>query len=517
MKKTIALTVFPGNERREFAGPLTLAEALFEMGRDIPTPCGGSGTCGKCLLRAEGELSPRSESEIARTGSDAGLRLSCQAELWGEVRVYLHEAVPTRNIPPASLPTGDEPFALAVDIGTTSIQISLVNRRGETYPADSFLNPQRKFGHDVISRVAHARQPSGRHQLVEMLRRRIDGSLANRVREWNLNAGKVERIVFSGNTAMLYFLFDYDVTPLGVAPYQIKDRSFEGYTAADIGMTFASGSEVVGLPVVSAFLGGDFSGGLGMVLAGGISERCFFIDLGTNGEMFLMDADAGVHATSCAMGPALEGMNMQYGMTAVEGALTHVFQEGAGIRYQVLGGGSPVGISGTGYMDLVAMFLEEEIIANDGSLRSERGEGDRRSQWAVVSRDGQKRIELGSGLALTQKDLRSLQLAKGASYAASRLLLREAHCREEDIRHVFIAGAFGENLNLDHFRRLKFLPAFPEAEYRFLGNTSLQAAEKICRDDSFRDGLKKMGQGVRVLDLSNHPDFNDLFIQSLDF
>jgi len=520
------ITLLPSGMIQPFPSETILAEALLEMGIALKTPCGGKGTCGKCRVMVEGA----SEKVLAcRTHITRDLTVHAE-----QVEIDLDMRIPT--IEP------DSRILAAVDIGTTTVRISLVDVAHESsFEVASFLNPQRRFGHDVISRIAAA--GTNRGVQGRLIRKAVQGRLDHTLNALGLAGDSIEGIVFSGNTIMLYLLFGLDVEGLGKYPYRVHVRDFESLSAQDIGLDSMGSVQIRSLPVLSAFIGGDLIGGLTHCRDLGITKNAFFIDLGTNGELFILNAEGRPFATSCAMGPALEGMNISYGMTADAGAITHIEEdEKDTISYHMIGEGDPAGISGTALVDLLAILLDKGIISHHGAFpRSKDVPPDPALSPSAVGEEAIGRLRISAGpnsepsllslshngksrelllwgeIKLTQQDIRTVQLAKAASYAASHFLLKAAGCVPSNIEHVIIAGAFGEHLNIDNFRRLGFIPEFANAQYRFLGNTSLKAAEKACMDPGFLDRAAALRDKTEEVVLSLEDGFQEEFIRSLDF
>lgn len=514
MEKPV-ITIKPEGIARESDRGELLSDVLIDAGVPLRTPCGGKGICGKCMVRAEGELSPPAPNEIKFLAGSTGSRLACQASVRGDATVHIEAKGMKRTVPlPRIDPSGR--FGIAADLGTTTVQVALVDTgKKVSYLLDSFLNPQRRFGHDIISRIFTSREEGLFRKQVCLLREEIHHSLLRALKEMGLPPGRIDSLCFAGNTTMTYFLFGLDVIPLGAYPFRTAELNFDSNLPAEIGFDAFAPAELYALPAASAFLGGDLVGGLTLAETLGYQEGVFFIDLGTNGEMFLRNSHGEIFATSCAMGPALEGMNISYGMTADEGAVCHLRAVGDTLIPSVIGDSEPRGFCGTGLIDLIALLLEAGIINQSGSLGAASPRGPFPSP--VLSGNGMKVLPVLGDLSLSQADVRNVQLAKGASLAASGLLLMESRCHPEEIRHVLIAGAFGENLDILRFRRLRFIPEFPNAEYLFLGNTSLQAAAQACMDETFRERAAFLRSALRVIELSPHPAFNDTFLDSLNF
>ena len=508
----VRLTILPGGSAREFNEGTLLLDACADMGLVLRTPCGGRGFCGKCALEAQGALDPPSDAEVGSLGDAQGMRLACQARMRGSVTVRQSALSSVRRgrIP---VPDPTHELGIAVDIGTTSIQAALVDlSSGDTHTIASFLNPQRRWGHDVISRIAAAADPAARDALESILCVSILSSIDDGLAGTGIMLSRITRLVLAGNTTMTYFFSGLNTAPLGAHPYTAAVKDFPRIVLPAAGVHALPG-HVSALPVASAYLGGDLVGGLALLDERSRRSGVFFIDLGTNGEMFLRTKGGDIFAASCAMGPALEGMNISHGMTADEGAITHITMSASGPLCEVMGGGKPLGISGTGLIDAVSLMLESGLVSASGAFTK----GALTGPFTAVTHNGVKAARIAGDVHVTQKDIRSLQLAKGASLAGARILLKEAGSAPEEIDQVFIAGAFGENLSIDHFKRLAFIPSFPRARYHFSGNTSLAAAARACVDPSFMERARTLRDATRVVELSIHPEFNDEFVKCLDF
>jgi uncharacterized 2Fe-2S/4Fe-4S cluster protein (DUF4445 family) len=239
--------------------------------------------------------------------------------------------------------------------------------------------------------------------------------------------------------------------------------------------------------------------------------------MGTNGEMFLINSSGQIAAASCAMGPALEGMNISCGMTADSGAIIHIRLNKDILEYEMIPNGPPVGITGTALIDLLSILLETGHLTTSGAFHSKIETRILPVPMRYEHTAKGKQINLWGNISLTQADIRSVQLAKGASFTAAGILLREIDCLPEDIEHVVVAGAFGQNIEPGNFRRLKFIPDFPSAQYHFLGNTSLKAAERACLDKKFITKAYLLRDKIQEVDLARHPDFEREFIAALNF
>lgn len=516
--KALILTLLPDAKKVKIPDDTLLADALVDAGVPLDMPCGGKGVCGKCKVKVEGQLSSKTDIETKILHDQPGYRLACQTRITGNARVHVQETTPVTVESCPSLDV-DSDYGMAVDIGTTTIQVALVDLlHQQSYLLDSFLNPQRRYGHDVISRIAAAQDPRIFQDLIRVVRKRIYSSMVNALKCIGLSPQRVRKFIFSGNTTMLHLFFGLDVTSMGIYPYQAQRLDFHGFNPHDIDChDIFPNAHVLALPAVSAFLGSDLIGGLALCHTNNFCRNTFFIDMGTNGEMFLINPSGRIVVTSCAMGPALEGMNISCGMTADSGAITHIRLNQGILEYEMIANGPPIGITGTALIDLLSILLQKSHLSTSGSFHSKIDTQLLTVPMRYEHTAKTRQINLWENMALTQSDIRNVQLAKGASLAGARILLRETDCLPNDIEHVVVAGAFGQHIAPDNFRRLKFIPDFPSAQYHFLGNTSLKAAERACLDKEFMAMAYLLRDSVQEIDLARHPDFEIEFITALNF
>jgi uncharacterized 2Fe-2S/4Fe-4S cluster protein (DUF4445 family) len=503
------LKLLPAGSQDQFPSGMPLWEALLDMGVLLKTPCGGKGTCGKCKVSVSMDGKPPREV------------LACREAINDDISVYIEKKDPHKE----TFKTEDkfpllqrirelEEISFAVDIGTTTIKISLVDTGAKrVYRIASFLNPQRRYGQDVISRIAAAADPKAMARMSSLIREAVFISAKEVCELSGIPTSKVKRFILSGNTTMLCLFYGIDPTPIGYAPYRAPMLDFADIHAAEFGGKAFVHAEVSALPARAAYLGSDLVAGIAMCRERGLNKNTFFIDLGTNGELFLADNSGRILATSCAMGPALEGMNMSCGMTADDGAITHIKTSQDGLTYEMAGDGKPAGITGTAIIDIVSIMIGGGTISYTGAINP----GDLPRPARYSERDGMREILLWEDIRLTQMDIRNLQLAKAASLAASRLLLQSSGIKEDEIKNVVLAGAIGEHLDIKSFRRLGFIPQFNNANWVFLGNTSLMAAEQASIGKGFTDMAKKLRDTTEEIVLTQDSSFQKVFIDSVNF
>ena len=510
----------------------TLLEAARVAGVAIDAPCGGTGTCGSCRVVATGTLEPPTRNErelLGGAGLAAGKRLACRARASGDVTVTV--VAPSREVrvvtaaeqPPVAI---EDPSArgvtaigtvvgAAIDIGTTTIAVQLLDlRTGEVLATAGDLNAQRVFGADVLSRVARAVADGG-PELRRLVTTQLEELLAQALRTAGLSSDRLAEAVIVGNTAMTGLLLGEDVSPLGEAPYAGAPVADARLSGGELGLTSVPALDVVVLPGVSAFIGADIVAGM---LATRLAERVtptLMIDLGTNGELVLA-AGGQLLAASTAAGPALEGASIECGMRAEPGAIERVDLVDGRLALGVIGERTPVGICGSGLLDLVAALLDADVLDRSGSLVDRVGSPFRDR---FTARDGVRAFALdaSASVVLTQKDVRQVQLALGAVRTGIDLLLESAGIRTSAIVNVIVAGGFGYHVRAESLVRLGLIPPVWRDRVAFGGNTALAGARMALVNSTVRTTARDLAGVVRTIDLAAHPEFQQRFLAALSF
>lgn len=500
------VTIKPSDRRLNVAEGKTLLDALSENGIIVKSPCGGRGFCGKCKVTAEGKLSPATVYEKSLPETRPFERLACQCLINGDVTVYIDEKLNRKVYPDINFKS-DEFYSFAVDLGTTTIQIAITGGGNNPLIIDNSLNPQHRYGSDVISRIAAASSPEKREEIGNLIQVHISSAIIAAVEFYRLNPDQLQEVIVSGNTTMAHLLLKLPANTLGRSPYTTAVENSYERSSSELKMENFKNCRVKVVPWFSAFLGGDFLAGYHLTRKKYKMQNMFFIDLGTNGEMFVADSNGKIMAAACAMGPALEGMNISCGMIADDGAIRHVSFIDGEMKYEVIGDTVPVGLCGTALIDTAAMMLENGWLEKSGRLvKSE-----------VLLQSGEDVFFLSEKVYVSQKDLRQLQLAKGASLAAAMLLLKKAGIKKEEISIVVLAGSLGDHLDVDSFKRIGFLPEFTNAQYVKEGNTSLDGALSLANNPAEWKLIDKSKLQIEEVHLTEDPLFNDIFIEAVEF
>jgi len=494
MKDRVRIELRPLGAVFEAERDSPLRDALFARG--VEFPCGGRGTCRGCRVRVLQGAAPPGPADLETLSPPeiaAGWRLACglraSTPLVLEVAQW-ETPILSDDTPFAFTPR--EGRGIAVDLGTTTVVAQLVDLAdGRVLGVQSSLNPQARHGADIMSRVQHAAAGGGLETLTTLAREEIGRMIAG----LPVAAGApVRRVAIVGNTVMHHLFGGLDAAPLARVPFKPLHDGPLAFSARDLGWDLPGDPPVRFLPCLGGFVGSDVLAG---IVATGLHESgdlAALADLGTNGEVVLGTRER-IWAASTAAGPAFEGAKISMGMRAATGAISEVAVEGGAPRCRVLGGGPPRGICGSGLVDAVAAALELGKIEPSGRLAG--GE-----------------FALEPPVRITQADVRELQLAKGAIAAGFRALLRRAGARAEDVKRLYLAGAFGNYVNRESARRIGLLE-FPIEVIWPAGNTALRGAKMaLFRDD---DGYAALRARVEHVALAAEPGFMDLYAGAMAF
>jgi uncharacterized 2Fe-2S/4Fe-4S cluster protein (DUF4445 family) len=469
-----------------------LADSLFSHG--VEFPCGGRGRCKGCRVRVEsGNLAVTDDDRRALGGDlvSQGWRLACRATVSGDMVLALarYEAAVLSDDSAFSF-TPRDGFGVAVDLGTTTLVAQLIDlRTGAVRGVRTGLNPQARFGGDVVSRLEHA-CGGGAGDLRGMIHRAVGEMVAG------LSGGRrLARVVIVGNSAMHHLFCGLDCTPLALHPFEPSDPNERMFAPSDLHWDLAA-DEIVFLPCLGGMVGSDILAG---IVATDLAQRDgvhLLMDLGTNGEV-VAGGKNGLLCASTAAGPAFEGARIGQGMRAATGAISRVESIDGTLKVAVIGGGPARGICGSGLVDAVAVGLDAGWILPSG--RFEKGRSD---------------IPLTQDVRLIPRDVRELQLAKGAIAAGAQTLLCRLGVAGNDVAQVHLAGAFGNYVSRRSARRTG-LVQFPHDRIATVGNSALLGAKLalFTTDPSYAD----LRRCVTHVPLRADAEFEDRFIECMAF
>lgn len=547
----------PDNRCIDVPNGTTILEASRRSGVLIEAPCNGAGHCGKCLVRlpVDDLANLVVHVDAPPDGSGDGAVLACHAEVYGDVTVEVLQrkeeglrvisAGSAVRVTPdpfilkhynnvadqTAISAGDSILAiedgdtrsttigLVVDIGTTTLVAAMVDlHTGRTLASSSSLNPQSLHAQDVLSRIRFAGNSDGLRVLQQDVIAELNRLIAELTETSGVRGTDIYEAVLSGNTCMLHLLAGVDPTPMGKHPFLPGVTGGEHIAAADIGLNIAPAGLVYLPPVISAYVGADISSG---ILASDLAElpgATLFIDIGTNGELVLA-VDGRLIASATAAGPAFEGMNISCGMRAATGAIERADISPDGrLDVGVIGGAEPSGICGSGLMDLVAELVEHGVIGRSGRLVApQKNASNYKLAERIIKIDGGSAFHIHEHVLLSQKDIRQVQLAKGAIRAGIELLLKEAGLKAAELDRVLIAGSFGFHLRERSLLTLGLLPLEAAGKVVFVGNTSRSGGEMLLLNHRLRQRLQQTVEQVKVVDLAGNPSFERVFMEMMGF
>lgn len=493
----------------------SLLDAFIRQEIYISAPCGGKGRCGKCgiqVLNGNTWISDEDKKIYSEEELDAGWRLSCCLYPTEELEVSvsqsdesLFEAVgETENTEESG--TEEAFYHVAVDIGTTTIAMSLIGgESGKVFHTVTSVNSQRAYGADVISRI-QASVDGKKEELKKSIQKDLQDSMEKLLKETGVSGEDVGKIVIGGNTTMGHLLMGYDCDTLGVFPFTPVNIDFIKGTEEILGTDRFGKKEVVLLPGISTYVGGDIVSGMYAYDFTEKEDVCMFIDLGTNGEMGIGNKEK-ILVTSTAAGPAFEGGNITWGMGSVPGAICSVKIEGTETEVKTIREEAPQGICGTGVVETAAELVREEIVDETGALDEDYFD------------DGFPLAKTPDGkeIVFTQKDVREIQLAKAAVRAGVETLLLRYGIKKEEVSKVYLAGGFGYKLNTDKAIAIGMIPEEWQERIVAVGNSSLSGACKYLKDENGDKTIEKLVSISEEVNLSADKEFNEFYMNEMFF
>ena len=425
--------------------------------------------------------------------------------------------------------TEDQCFAVALDLGTTTLVAVLLDARsGEELALSAGLNPQTKFGDDVLSRIQHASDTAdGLDQLSAAILEAVDQMIGQVAASAGVQRQNIYQVSVSGNTTMQQLLLGINPQYLGEVPFVPTVAQSVSVEAAELPMEIHPHGRLYTLPVIGGFVGGDIVSG---AVATGLDEMpgpSLLVDIGTNGEI-LLSSNGNLWAAATAAGPAFEGARILHGMRGSTGAIERVAIDDD-LRIEVIGGGKPVGLCGSGLIDLAAELLRLDIISPQGRMAD--ADGLRQDLPDVVRRRvvphqgqnafllaGKEESATGDPIFLVQRDVRQLQLASGAIRAGILLLLRRAGLEPSDLTSLLIAGGFGNYIRRTKAQRIGLIPGgIPLDRIRYQGNTSLAGSQLVALSQEARRQAEELARQTQHIDLSTDPGFLNAFADAMVF
>lgn len=523
----------------------TLFAAAGRVGVNVPSSCRGQGKCRECLVEIVGGarwLSPRAAEE--RHLPDE-FRLSCctrlaEGPLPADARVDAHtmrraalrveeaavalpEAARLDRLDPAVRRDGDRVLldgrevarrrgplhGLAMDLGTTTVVVRCVDlETGAVVATAAFENPQRFGGSDVMARIQFDTDHPGR-----LLQRTLLGYLGRAIAEFPVAPDSIFELVVAGNPTMRDLFFGLDVRPIGQRPYRSRtEHEFRAGTRATTALEANAKSlrlplhpeaRVYGLPLLGGHVGADAAACLLALVPHRSDEMVAIMDIGTNTELVLGNRHR-LLAASCPAGPAFEGRSIRCGMPGLDGAIAHVelADDGSVRSCEVIGGGAPEGLCGSGLIDLLGELRRTGRMNEFGRFE-----------------DGAESfpVDAARGIALHESDVNELAQAKGANVAGLDIVAKRYGVGLHALDRFYLAGGFGRHLDRDSARRIGLIPDLPDERIAIVGNAAIEGATLALLSVSRRRELEELVRGIEHVELETDPDFFDHFVVGCQF
>lgn len=493
MNKKINISLLPIGKTFEVNSGTPLMDILYEFG--VEFPCGGKGTCGNCkvkLLSGVLEIDSIQQEKINKLKLDENWRLACFCTAETDITLEISQF---ENIILADSTTFEfrpqKGFGIAVDLGTTTIVVQLVNlTNGHVLDSVSNVNPQARFGSDLISRMQSCLD--GKTEILKNLVRSKIGEMIQHILQ--KHTVEVAKAVIVGNTVMHHIFSGLPVNTLSFYPFHSPDLGVQKFIPEDLNWQLPDYTKIEFYPSIGSFIGSDILAGIAATKMLHRKEYSILIDLGTNGEIAIGNRDK-IICASTAAGPAFEGAKISQGMRATTGAISSVFFENNKIKTHVIGNVPATGICGSGLIDVMAILLNNEQIGVFGEINS-----------------GETSVPLINKVSVTQQDIREFQLAKAAIAAGVQVLLNQLKISYSKIETVFIAGGFGNFLNIKNVIRTGLIECEEEKIVK-LGNTALIGAKMfLFETDAFIQNILKKTTHVNLEGDSN---FQDIYIDKM--
>jgi uncharacterized 2Fe-2S/4Fe-4S cluster protein (DUF4445 family) len=470
-----------------------LIDVLHEFG--IEFPCGGKGTCGKCrikLLDGNIEIDEKHRQRLYKLNLSDEWRLACfskcSSNITLEVEQFNHLILADESEFDFIPQTG---YGIAVDLGTTTLVAQLIDlSSAKVLAVETMLNPQVRFGSDLISRI-QACLDGHAEEMTRIIRSAIGTMIETMLKKYEV---VIRKVVMVGNTAMQLIFSHCDVTPLSMYPFHTENLGMKSFQSEELLWKFQVSETIKFFPSIGSFVGSDILAG---IAATGIHQKESYtalIDLGTNGEIVIGNKNHIVCASTAA-GPAFEGANISMGMRAVTGAISSFSLDRENIEAHIIGNTSPKGICGSALIDAIAILRKLDKVGLFGEINS--GEG---------------HVKLVGKITLSQKDINEFQLAKAAIAAGMAILANRISILLSDIQQVYIAGGFGNYINLEHVSDLGMIELTEERIHK-MGNTALIGAKLfLFADDTITDEI--LSKTIHV-NLESDPNFQDIYVDKM--
>ena len=531
------------NHQQSSATPGTTIFACGEaMGIHIPNSCRKQGKCKECVVEVTEGMELLSEPVAAEKHLKGNFRLACCCRIAGDsgvvrchtlrrgslsierhafnlpvrARAWKPDLAVTRDgdrvlLDGAEIDRTTGPLhGLAMDLGTTTVVLRLLNLETVEVVADaSFENPQRFGGSDVMARIQYDTEDGTR-----LLQRTLAGYLPRAIREFPVDPKSIYEMVVAGNSTMRDLFFGLNVHSIGQSPFHSiteldvaegrRTTTSLSESASKLGLPLHPQARVCGLPIISGHVGADAAACLLAVDLAHEERLVAIMDIGTNAELIVGNKHK-ILAASCPAGPAFEGGKISCGMPALPGAVEKIaIRPDGAFSTRVIGGGAPEGICGSGLVDLLGELLRTGRMNSRGRFQN-----------------GGKKITVAAGgdepVCFTAADVNELAQAKGANVAGLRIVFDQYGIQPEALDVFYLAGGFGRHLNVESSKRIGLIPNLPGEKIRQVGNAAIEGACIALLSRSKRAELEALVKQAVHCNLEAHPRFFDFFVEGCQF
>ena len=410
-------------------------------------------------------------------------------------------------------------FALAVDIGTTTVWVQLLDlAKGDIVGHAADYNGQLSYGDDVIARILHSQKEGGLETLQKAVVNTINKVTNGLLKQHRLPVDEISHLTVAANTTMTHLLYAIDPKNIRLSPYTPTACHIPPIRARHLGLDLPQHVFIYSVSSVSSYVGGDIVAG---VLASGIfkdPKLTLYIDIGTNGEIVVGNQEW-LACAACSAGPAFEGGGIRYGMRAARGAVEEVSinPQNAEPMFMTIDQVKPKGICGSGLINLLAALLEGNILGPNGRFREDLDtprirEGDDGREYVLAWAD---QTASGEDLTVSEVDIENLMRAKAAMFAGYLTLIDSVGLKLQDIEQVILAGAFGSFINLENAIAIGLMPDLPRERFQFVGNGSLLGATLLAFSRDLLEEERRVADMMTNFELSETPGFMDQYIAAL--
>ena len=530
----------------EDSSSLSLNTTIFQCADKIklriPTSCGRLGECHECIveiLNGKSNLSNRTEEEMFLKDP---FRLACQAKIVStkeklsfrprnRARKILTDSFLPKTFELSNnfiissngvekkendtfvklLDKESDIYGLAIDVGTTTVAINLVNLlTGEILLTSSYENPQVFGGSDVINRISYD-STKFKGELHKAIISSVNFEIGEMIKPLKIRRRQILEITIVGNTTMRDIFFDLNVETIGLKPYKSsiefdyinnKVESTElKRSAKEMGIRINPKGLIYSPPLIASHIGSDVSAGLISSSFFDNDSNKLFIDIGTNTEVVIGNSKK-MSAASCPAGPAFEGGEVTFGMPGYDGAIEKVKWNDGGITFQTIGNSEPLGICGSGLIDLLSEMKKKKYMNDLGQFKNQENE-------LIIDKE--------NNILISRKDVSALAQAKAANVCGQALTIKDYGISINDLDTVYLAGGFASYIDVDNAIDIGFILNFPEDKIVKIGNSALNGATHLLLSDQARNKLVKYVKQINHLELETKTEFFDYFVEGCQF